>query len=180
MRSWILVGLAVPVLVACTAAPGVTKQSPDSPQSPASAQAAARDAHDTLAFEGLNLDEKRELEAASAAQVITIYLEAINNKQYDKAVACLDNRFISADEEPGFKERLAATLVINDVIISPYTIEEVVGPSPFPPAPGLHFAVSYKETRVGSSQPVPFERFFTMMRDSEQGRWRVMGIGTGP
>lgn len=121
--------------------------------------------------------DRHELEAASATELVTIYLESVSRKQYDKAVACLDNHFVSAADEAA----LVQITGISDIIIKPYTTEEVAGPSPFPTVDStLHFDVTYKEATVRSPKGAVVTWFFQVDRDSENGRWRIIGIATGP
>ncbi|MHB9145105.1 MAG: hypothetical protein ACYC5Y_07190, partial [Symbiobacteriia bacterium] len=137
--------------------------------------------HDTVAFRDLTPADRWELEAAAPTELITIYLNAIDARQYDKAIACVDNRFVPPGDEASVKEYLAKTTAISDVSIRPYKAEDVAGPLPHPDlSPDLHFDVSYTVVDDHNPNGGRTTRFFLVVRDSENGRWLIRGIGTGP
>lgn len=93
----------------------------------------------------------------------------------------MDNRFVPAGDEASVRQYLAKTAAISDVVIRPYKTEDVAGPLPYPDLdPELHFDVSYTAVDDHNPNGGRNTRFFGVVRDSENGRWLIRGIGTGP
>jgi len=127
-------------------------------------------------FERLSREKQQELESASAAQVVQIYFEALKNKDYDLCLATLSpNALYDSDGNQYVKQWEHSLKQITAISDPEIRISRVFS------SDKIDFEVLFNQSSLDPAMNGnPFDRWFTVVRNNPQDRFRIDSIASSP